>query len=321
MATYENRGGTWRVKIRAKGYPAQTKTFNTKIEAQSWAKVIESEMTRGVFVSRAEAEATTLHEALDRYSREVSPLKKGEKQELVRIKFWQTDNLATRTLASLQPKDFATWRDNRLKTVSASTVQKDLALISHVFTICNQDWGISIQNPIQNISKPTVNNSRSRRLVDNEEVDLFNALAKSRNKHIKAICELAIETAMRQSEILGIDRSDIKENHIHLSDTKNGTFRDVPLSSKAKLILEPLLKNDGLIFPTTQQAVIQAFVRACARSKIKDLKFHDLRHEATSRLAEKLQMHELMKVTGHKDPKMLARYFHPKIEDLARKLG
>ncbi len=52
-----------------------------------------------------------------------------------------------------------------------------------------------------------------------------------------------------------------------------------------------------------------------------DLHFHDLRHEAISRLADKLQLHELMKVTGHKSSAMLARYYHPKASDLALKLG
>jgi integrase len=88
------------------------------------------------------------------------------------------------------------------------------------------------------------------------------------------------------------------------------------------VILEGLPRSiTGMVFPTSQSAVKQAFARACERAGIDDLHFHDLRHEGTSKMADKLQLHELMKVTGHKDARMLARYYHPRTEDLAKKLG
>lgn len=96
----------------------------------------------------------------------------------------------------------------------------------------------------------------------------------------------------------------------------------MPLSIRARSTLGTLPHAiGGSVFPTTQSAVKQAFARACTRAGIEGLHFHDLRHEATSRLAEKLALHELMKVTGHKDTRMLARYYHPRAEDLAKKLG
>ena len=141
---------------------------------------------------------------------------------------------------------------------------------------------------------------------------------------MRPLAVLAIETAMRQGELLKIQWNDVdmKRSQIHLADTKNGTARDVPLSKRAKATLEALPRSiEGKVFGTTQSAVVQAWARACKRAGIEGLTFHDLRHEATSRLAEKLALHELMKVTGHKDTKMLARYYHPRAEDLARKLG
>ena len=105
--------------------------------------------------------------------------------------------------------------------------------------------------------------------------------------------------------------------------TKNDdAYRDVPLSQRARNVLADMPRSiGGSVFPTTQSAVKQAFARACVRAGIEDFHFHDLRHQATTMLAEKLQLHELMKVTGHKDSRMLARYYHPRAEDLARKLG
>lgn len=330
MATIRKKGDSqWHVQIRKKGFAPITRTFETRSEADNWVTITESEMLRGVFESRAEAEATTLFEALERYAAEISVSKKGCAQELVRIKRWQIDPLATRTLASLKSLDFARWRDNRLKTVSAATLHRDLSIISHLFTICNKEWGIHVVNPMRNIRKPSIQNARVRRLEGDEETRLFDALSDSgkgalANHWMTPLVALAIETAMRQGELLKINWKDVdlKKSYIHLDDTKNGTARDVPLSSKARAILEILPRSiAGKVFNTTQSAVVQSWSRACKRAEIEGLTFHDLRHEATSRLAEKLALHELMKVTGHKDTKMLARYYHPRAEDLAKKLG
>ena len=87
MADIRKRGDSqWQVRVRRRGHGSQTKTFVTKAEAEAWAAVVESEMARGVFVSRKEAENTTLSEALARYEREVIPAKKGAVQESMRIR-------------------------------------------------------------------------------------------------------------------------------------------------------------------------------------------------------------------------------------------
>jgi integrase len=116
---------------------------------------------------------------------------------------------------------------------------------------------------------------------------------------------------------------DLRRRVVHLPETKNGHARDVPLSSRAVAILEGLARNiDGRVFDVREDAVTQAFARACQRVGIEDLHFHDLRHEATSRLAERLPgILELSAVTGHKDLRMLKRYYHPRAEELAKKLG
>lgn len=330
MASIRKRGDfQFFAEIRRQSHPPQRKTFNTKSEAEAWAREIESEMDRGVFASRAEAESTTLHDALERYEHEISSQKKGHSQEKYRIGSWQAHALARRYLASLRGADFAKYRDERLADgVSAATVRLDLALISHVFTIAAKEWGISVENPVKNMRQPRANNARERRLVDGEEAALLAAIdaapAGSRSNHwLKPIVIIALETAMRQGEILALlwENVDLSRRVAHLPDTKNGTSRDIPLSSRAITTLSTLPRSiDGQVFPTTDSALKQSWSRAVKRAEIEGLHFHDLRHEATSRLAERLALHELMKVTGHKDMRMLARYYHPRAEDLAKKL-
>lgn len=324
MATFVQRAsGSWQAKIRAKGYPAQSKVFRTKAEAQNWVKVVESEMTRGVFVSRNEAENTTMRMALERYLNEVSSKKKGYVQERIKINQLLKNKMADRTLASLQPKDFAKFRDDMSKTLAPSTVVKYLAIFSHLFNTAQKEWGINVANPITKIKKPTINNARSRRLIDDEESIMIVQLAKSRNIWIVPVVQFALETAMRQSEILSLEWRYIRDKYALLPDTKNGASREVPLSRRAREILQSLPKStNGRVFDTTASAIVQGWEHARKKAKLDDLRFHDLRHEATSRLAEKLpNLIELASVTGHKDLQMLKRYYHPRAEDLAIKLG
>lgn len=348
MATITKRNDSqWQAKVRRKGHPTQSKTFESKAKAEVWARSIESEMDHGIFVSRAEAERTLLSEALKRYETEVSRHKKGHAEEKCRIAKWRRHKLAVCSLAALRPTDFATYRDERLaEGAAAATVRLELALISHLFTIANKEWGIPAPNPIANIRLPKVQNARERRLIGDEERYLMQALispAGTRsNQWVRPIIVIALETAMRMSEILCLrwEYIDLESQVAHLPDTKNGTSRDVPLSKKAVETLRTLTRSkDGRAIQTTQSALKQSWQRAVERARkayvsecekgeivineklLTDLHFHDLRHEATSRLAEKLALHELMKVTGHKDTRMLARYYHPRAEDLARKIG
>jgi len=131
---------------------------------------------------------------------------------------------------------------------------------------------------------------------------------------------------MRRSELLALRWEDVfpEECYLQLHDSKNGESRDVPLSRKAIETLQvvPRLDGDERVFPITDEAIKQVFQRAVVRAGIDDLHFHDLRHEATSRLAGRLSnVLELGAMTGHKTLRMLARYYHPRASDLARKLG
>lgn len=332
MATFEKRGpGQWRAKVRRKGFRVQTDTFETRKKAEEWASKIESEMAQGLFVCSKEAQRTTLGEALERYAKEVSTAKKSVDMELCRIRKWLSHPLALRSLASLRGMDFAKYRDERLAAgKAANTVRLELAIVSHLFTIAKKEWGMeSLANPVQAIRLPAPGRARSRRLVGDEEERLLAACDTSRSSALKDLVVLALETAMRQGELLSLRWSnvDLQGTAAHLPETKNGESRDVPLSTRAIEVLRrrPRSLKDNRVFFEWKAAsgLKHTWSRAVQRAGIDDLHFHDLRHEATSRLFEKpgFGIMEVAAITGHKTLTMLKRYTHLRVEDLAAKLG
>lgn len=351
MATFTKRGDLqWQAKIRRKGYPQQSKTFDTRAAAERWARAIESEMDRGRFVSSAEAESTTFAEALDRYEREIASNKRGATQERSIIRMLGDSWLAKRPLAGVRRADIAKLRDEWCETHSPATVVRRLAVISHLFTIARKEWGLeSLSNPVELVRKPTVKNERTRRIAsidpsssrDVSTDELAYVKAASQSAFLPALIDIAVETAMRRGELmtLGPSQVDLKKRVVTLAMTKNGSSRQVPLSSRAVTILQKLIEEKrDVFFPVRADAVTRSFERAVARARrryeedcidrevdadpnfLVDLCFHDLRHEATSRLASVFPLHELAKITGHRDTKMLMRYYHPRAEDLAKKL-
>jgi len=325
MATIEQRpNGTWRTKIRRKGYPALSATFDTKAEAQRWAAEIEGDMSRARFVDMREAESTTLAEALDRYYREVSSTKKGAKQESTRINKWKKHRLAGKGLAAIRSSDMALYRDDELKAgKSTATVRLDLAVISHLYTVAIKDWGIEgLSNPVAKLRMPKGAKERDRRPSAKELKDVIEAAGKI-HAEMPAIIEIAVETAMRRSELLTLRREHVRGKHALLEDTKNGTRRLVPLSLRARALIDSLpARIDGKVFSLAPHSVSQYFHRACTAVNAQDLHFHDLRHEGTSRLFEKgLSIMEVASITGHKTMSMLKRYTHLCPDALADKLG
>lgn len=332
MATYRKRGPyQWQAQIRKKGYHLQTKTFDTKAAAETWARATEYEMDQGLFVSRAEAESTTLGELLQRYLEDVTPLKKGAASETSRIRALLRHKLANRYVASIRGVDIARYRDERLKKVSPGTAKRDLVILSHLFEVARKEWGIHVYNPVRDIKLPPHAKARDRRLrpgeegTEDEETRLLAACHEARNPFLLPIVRLALETAMRQGELVSLrwEHIDLTRQIAHLPDTKNGESRTVPLSSIAVSVLRPLSRGTCHVFPgLTTEAVKRAYIRAVRRANIENLRFHDLRHEATTRLFEKgLNIMEVASITGHKDLRMLRRYTHLKAEDLAKKLG
>ncbi len=333
--------GLWHARVRRKGYPAQRRSFQSRADAEAWARRTEGEQERGLWRDRAPLDGTSLGHLLTRYEREVLPGMKSApvaKYHLARLRV----DLGHLALTSLTGAALAEWRDARLRCVAAATVNRELSTLGGVLTWARKDLGLPIEHAVSAIRRPPQGRARDRRLEPGEETRLLEALGDhagdvkgakragayrvgTRNPLLRPLVQFAIETAMRQGEMLALtwDNVDVKAQTAHLEDTKNGESRTVPLSSRAVALLDALPRSPAArVFPISAQAVKLAWGRACRRAGIEDLHFHDLRHEATSRLAEKLpNLIELAAVTGHLDPRMLKRYYHPRAEDLAKKLG
>jgi integrase len=373
------KSGNWQAKVRRKGQPAISQSFQTKAAAEAWSRSVEREMDTNSFISPDESQKITFREIAERYELEILPSLRGKVQDGYVLK-QMIEVFGDYTLINITSAKLSEFRDAKLKVLSPQTVKHQLGMVSRIFKAAILDWNISIPkgNPVANVRKPSIKNDRERRLEGNEEQLLIEALNDCESIWPITAVIFAIETAARQGEIFALTWQDInlekrtaRIRGLQGGITKNDDpYRDIPLSKRATELLSNLPKaSKGLVFPITQNAMQLSWERAVRRARQKhvhgllmqlleangfdkksqdqeikaliykkrnpsditlnllqaieaddkvlvDLHFHDLRHEATTRLAEKLPMHQLMKVTGHKSTRMLARYYHPRAEEM-----
>jgi len=283
----------------------------------------------------------TVAAALDRYVKEVIPTKKpsGHRRDIGRAEFLKS-RLGQYSLAALTAELIAGFRDERLAEGKANnTVRLELALLSHMYTIAIKEWSLGIiSNPVLNIRKPSPGQGRNRRLNENEEQRLLEACSAHSNPFLAWIVQLALYTAMRKSEITSLTREQVnlEKRTVFLPDTKNNAVRTVPLTSKAYSVIQEALNHPirptdtNLIFSgeagkdgkRRPYVINRVWSIALERAKITNLRFHDLRHEATSRFVEAgLSDQEVASITGHKSMQMLRRYTHLRSEDLVDKIA
>jgi len=314
----------WRVRVRRRGHPVQCKTFETRVRAEAWARKIESEMDEGKFVSRTEAETTSLADALDRYAREISSQKKSGDREISTIRWWRASPLSPRFLASIRVTDINTAIvAKRAEGASPGTIHLYLALLSHLFTVARKHWGMeSLSNPVELVHKPKLPSGRTRRLEADEE----GLLLAHAGAGLAPVIQWALATAMRRGEIVELqwEHIDHERSSAYLPETKNGYARSVPLSDQALTLLSGLPKNHrGSVFGMSEYAITRAMRRVCKVAGITGLTFHDLRHEAISRLFEQtdLDAMEIARISGHRTLAMLSRYTHLRAHRLAGRLN
>ncbi len=270
---------------------------------------------------------------LETYKNKVSILKKGFEQERHRIQQIQRSFLGQLIPRNVTSVDIATYRDLRLATINpktgkplaTSTVRLEMSLLSNFFDIGRIEWGICDSNPVANVRKPKSPPGRDRRLTPREERLILRYCHLHPNLELYSIVVIALETAMRQSEILGLtwERINLKSRIAHLPETKNGAKRDVPLSVKARdAIIRMGVKSRGPIFSYTKDGIKSTWRFMVKKLGIEDLHFHDMRHEAVSRLFElgTLDLMEIAAISGHKSLAMLKRYTHLKASNLVNKL-
>jgi integrase len=323
MATLRNRNNKWQARVRRSGQPDVTKTFLTKIDAEKWARSIETEIDRGSYINTSYAQKTLFKDLIQQYLKEVTPTLRGSLEDTYRLRKLMRHPISKFNLAELTPNKIAKYRDERLKEVKPNTVIRELAYISSMINHARREWGLGIINPVTQIRKPPQTQGRERVLNDAEMNRILHEVEKL-NPFMKPLCEFALETAMRRGELLSLYWDDVNlvKRTAHLNVTKNGSSRTVPLSVQALNILNRLPRDiNGKIFPLKLNTVSMGFIKAVRRADIKDFHFHDLRHMALTRLSSKFtNILELAAISGHKELKMLQRYVHIKAEDLAKKM-
>ena len=323
MATIRQRASRWQCIIKRKGYPLQSKTFDLRKDAEKWARQQERAIDAGQWVDRTEAEQTTLGELLERYAKEVSSAKRGHIAERYRIERFKRSTLAKYSPAAITSQMIATWRDSRLTEVSSGTVLRELLLLGHIFTTAIREWGIALSsNPVHLIRKPPAGKHRDRTLSNDERAALLATCAQCQSPWVRSVVVFALETATRRGEILSLTWADVDlERCTAKVDGKTGP-RLVPLSPACVTMLRELPRGiDGRVFPVSVEALKQAYERAVTRAGISDFTFHDLRHDALTRLARLgFNILELRAISGHTTANMLQRYVSIDASDLSGKL-
>ncbi|MDC1157659.1 site-specific integrase, partial [Alphaproteobacteria bacterium] len=278
---------------------------------ERWAIAQEALMQSGHWQEKTSSQYT-IGDMISRYLDIVTPTKRGRDQEERRLQRLLRDKqFMSISLDQAHPCIFADFRDHRIHD-GVRACQYDLVLMRHAWNTARIEWGWPLpDNPISLIRMPKNNPPRERRLKDGEFERLKIAAEKSRSWYLWPVVVLAIETAMRRGEILGLrwEHIDLDKKTVFLPMTKNGSSRWVPQSDEAIAKLSEAPKDSERPFPVTDVAFRQAWDRLRHRANINDLTFHDLRHEAISRMFDSgMKIHEVMAVSGHKTASQLFRY-------------
>nr|WP_309504346.1 site-specific integrase [uncultured Roseovarius sp.] len=318
MASFRKvAGGKWRAEVARKGVRT-SKIFASKQAAKDWA----ARQEYLILHDDSKPGDTLFRDVLIRYANEVSPKKRGARWEMLRLRRFEGEDFASVPVAQLQPKDFAAWRDKRLREVAPGSVNREMTLLSAVLTVARREWGLIDVNPISDVRKPTKPPARERLPTEAEiERMLFVAGEDLSTATARAFhCfRFALETAMRAGEIARLRHEDISGRVARLHHTKNGHPRDVPLSSAALALLAELPPLDPA-FGLQPRQIDVLFRRVRDKAGITGLTFHDSRAYAITHLARKLDILELAKVVGHKDLRMLQVYYRATAEELADRL-
>ncbi|SNX60379.1 Site-specific recombinase XerD [Nitrosomonas ureae] len=323
---------SYRVKIRLKGFPSQSATFERLTDAKKWAQQTESAIREGRHFKTTEAKCHTLAKMIDRYCRDVLPAKKSAKDQAQQLSWWKSE-IGSYSLADVTPSLIGECRDKlgreitvRNKLRSPASVVRYMAALSHALTIAVKEWGWLEDSPMRKVTKPKESRGRVRFLSDDERMRLLKTCKESSNPYLYTVVVLALSTGMRQGEIMGLSWNvvDLDQGRAILHETKNGERRAVAITGHALELLKELYKNriidSDLLFPPKQitpqkpqkaMDLRTPWETAVKKAELKDFHFHDLRHSAASYLAMNgASLAEIAEVLGHKTLQMVKRYAH-----------
>ena len=349
------RRGDYCYRARFKtGTTWHRRQFSTEADARDWLITQERLLrTDRLEIARA-AEEVTFAQALEAYEKQITPTKKSSREEastLAVIRAYAGEMLQ-KPLGSILPRDIKRYRDYRLTTPSRqrlrdgreivkskppspSTVRKDLCAISSIFRFAADAWELdTLVNPVSKHLRPKPARARQRRISDSELQRLLSharhyAESDAATVPIEIIIQFALATAMRLGEIGSLEwpMVDLSRSIVILADTKNGDSRAVPLSPKALDILKARSGPDsGSVWGCDAESIRTAWNRVVRRAGIRNLRFHDCRHEAISLLIENsdetgLSLAEVMAIAGHRTMAMVPVYYHALAPRLAAKLA
>ena len=316
MATIRKLRGNWQCMIRVINHPNLSRTFKKHEDAKRWGN--ETELK----IRREDAEIVKIKfpsfkEISLRYLNEVSVHKKCQRDERYTINSLGREAWSEYPINKITPLIIGRYRDKQREVVKDNTINRKLDVISTIYTTCKKEWGYPVVNPVLSIRRPKMPEPLTRRLSDQE----INLLLKGNrtSEQLRTIIELALETAMRQGEILRIHPEHIKGNTLFIPIAKTKP-RTIPLTKRA---LE-ILKYATLPFNIKQDKLTKQFKKLCDHYRIKDVRFHTLRHQSLTDFmkVKKLDVPSTMLIAGHSDPRMLLRiYNNLKVEDVAKKLN
>lgn len=328
MATIRKRNGKFQVQVRIKGSEPITKTFKTKTEAVIWSKATETEKyLSSEITNQPTCDRKTVGDLLERYFIEIISKRYWYKREKSILKRFQREHIYNIKIDNLCEADVARYRDQRLKTVKPATVVRELSIGSHCLTIAQSEWGVRLPtNVFKSVRKPKVRNNRERRISQEEWNRIVENDRHRGRRSMIHIIELAIETAMRKGELLNAKWVDIDFNQstLYIPKTKNDYPRTIPLTPRAIDILSSIerIDSESQIISVNYYTLNSWWVELLKAAEIRNLRWHDLRHEGISRHFEYgLSIPEVAMISGHRDYKMLKRYTHIKPANVAAKLA
>lgn len=324
MATIRKRGNSYFVEIRRFGHKPVRKTFKTKAEAKRFAVLVEASMDSGEWSEQSSLKQIRVSDVLSRYIDVAHSQKPFSKSKLATVRLTQR-NIGTLTLHELTANHVIQYARHRKKTVSQITLSHEMAYFAQAIDMAIALWGVKLQaNPVRIAMKPMgqlnmtgASNHRDRRVSNDELLLLYSGC---RNNWLQDFIEIAVDNGMRQSEIHRMTWGDIsfERREIFIKGRKNpkrpvdAVIPMFPATEQVLLRRKPVMfqPGDRVFFETKLPAsVSDKFARLCRKLGLADLHFHDLRHEAISRMFEAgLSIPQVALVSGHRSWEQLKRY-------------
>lgn len=326
MATYRKSGSGWRAEIVRKGV-RESATFSTKREAQEWAAKRETEI-----VTRRAGKVLRwmLSDVLDRYMRDISPSKAGSAKEVLRLRAVKRDAISANIMQDITPAMLADWRDRRLKVVQPASCLREIGSLRAVWKQARlKEWGYVDHDPWADVTKPSSGAPRKVIFQPEQSDRIVKALGydggtpKDHRQQAALALLLSLETAMRAGEIVGLrwEHVNYSKRTAYLPTTKNSDERYVPLSIVAMDLLRRMTNIDEERVFTLSSALLDTYYRQGRElAGIEGVNFHDARATAITRLSKKLDVLELARMVGHRDPRSLMIYYRASPSDIAAKL-